>query len=130
MVEVLGRTMVQPTSQTTNANRRTIPAEERSAEAITVLWMLTAVACLAAQMVAWGTGALRAWSSSWQQIIGPLVPGWFSFCALVTATICLILTPVVWYVRRVKPPMSILLPVIVIGIVPWAVALWELFWHG
>ncbi|GIW96413.1 MAG: hypothetical protein KatS3mg110_4454 [Pirellulaceae bacterium] len=101
--------------------------EERSAEALTVLWMLTAVACLAAQIVAAGTRALLVWSAAGRQIIGPMVPGWFSFCALVTATICLGLTPLVWYVRRQKPPPSVLLAVLVISLVPWAMVVFQMF---
>lgn len=96
------------------------PAEDRRAEAITVLWMLAAVATLAAEAVSLGSRALL-WLAGAAGVIGPIVPAWFALCALVTGTVCLLLTPVVWAVRRQKPPYSVVVTAVAISLLPWIV---------
>ena len=93
--------------------------EERYAEAITVLWMLAAVATLAAELVSLGSRALLASTDRAAGMIGPIVPRWFAFCALVTGTVCLLLTPLAWWVRRQKPPLSVTALAVAISLLPW-----------
>src|SRR5688500_8183202 len=76
------------------------PAERRSSEAITILWMLTAIATLAALVV---TIAARVVGRlMYGEELPPAVrilSGWFLFCAVVTGLVCLVLTPLVYRFR-------------------------------
>jgi predicted PurR-regulated permease PerM len=50
--------------------------------------------------------------------ISRILPGWFLLCSVVAGVLCLLLTPLAWYVRRTKPPRSIMVTAIVIGVLP------------
>jgi hypothetical protein len=47
--------------------------------------------------------------------------------ALVTGILCLLLTPVIWRLRTVKPPLAIVVAAVVVGLAPlvtWVVLGW------
>src|SRR5262245_55328359 len=87
--------------------------EERFADALTIIWMLSAVATLAAQMVAGLARALVLFTGEeTPQMVARILPGWFLLCSLITGIVCLILTPLAYFVRRTKPPTSIMVTAI------------------
>lgn len=99
--------------------------EEPRAVALTVAWMLTAIASLASELVAVAAMVLNRMliDPHDAQKLPPLarvLPGWFLFCALATGLLCLALTPAVWKVRREKPPRSVMLFAIGAGFLPIA----------
>ena len=104
--------------------RRSAPPEDRRAEAVTVAWMLAAVATLAAQLVAL-TARLVAGGAAAAAAppVARILPGWFLICAFMTGLVCLVLTPIVYRVRRVPPPWPVTAGVIVISLTPLAALL-------
>jgi len=94
--------------------------EQRYADALTIMWMLSAVATLAAQLVA-GLAKVIVFFAGQQELpkmVARVLPGWFLLCSVLSGIVCLILTPLAWHVRRHKPPISIMVTAIVIGVVP------------
>jgi hypothetical protein len=94
--------------------------EERSADAATIAWMLSAIATLAAELVA-GLAAVVNWlagDSDKLPAVSRVLPSWFLFCAVVTGLLCLVLTPLVHKIRRQPPPRSVTITAVVIGLVP------------
>jgi hypothetical protein len=100
-------------------------AEPRGVEALTVLWMLTAVATLMAE----ATAGAMAWMASSRPAeslaSSPLqaLPGVMLLTALTTGTLCLVLTPLVSRLRAARPPLAVTWAAVVIGLSPWIVAL-------
>ena len=99
------------------------PAEPRSGEALTVLWMLTILATLVAEMAA---AAAAAWAYGRPgPAEGPSMPATLAnvmlFTALVTGGLCLLLTPVVRRIRREPPPASVIWSAVAIGASPFFV---------
>lgn len=108
-----------PATRSPAKRRPAPPAEERSAEAATIAWMLAAVATLAAQLVALAA-RLAAWGVPGEEIppVARILPGWFLLCAVVTGGLCLLLTPLVYRVRRSPPPWPVTVGVIIISLTP------------
>jgi hypothetical protein len=80
--------------------------------------MLSAVATLAAQLVA-GVARLVTWiGGEGVPPVAKILPAWFLFCAVLTGLLCLLLTPLVYRLRRVKPPRSITITALAIGVAP------------
>jgi hypothetical protein len=100
--------------------------EDRGSVALTVVWMLTALATAAAMIVVAG---LRVFL--WQyppegdqtQPI-QLMPGLFLIVALTTGLLCLILTPVVHRFRVVAPPRQVSVVAVVVSLLPLATLMW------
>lgn len=113
MVQKLSRTVARPAPPPRETG------EDRRADAVTVIWMLTAVATLAAVAVA-GIARLfvLAQGAAGLAPLARVLPGWFLFCGTVTGLLCLALTPVVYAVRKTKPPRSVTIVAVVIGILP------------
>jgi hypothetical protein len=116
-----GRT-IAGRSVPSRARRRRAPHEDRAAEVLTVMWMLTAVATLAAQVV-----AAAAWVVQLYTTVPDdpgtvrIVPTWFLFCAAVTGLVCLTVTPLVYVLRRRPPPAPVTWATVVICLLPWIV---------
>jgi hypothetical protein len=90
--------------------------ESRTAEAVTVAWMLSLMATLAAELV--GVGARIA-----LVLLGPsdkarVLSAAFLVVALLAGLITLVLTPVTLKVRRVAPPRFVVTAAVVIGCLP------------
>ncbi len=99
--------------------------EDRRADAVTVIWMLTGVATLAAVSVAIAATILTNVFGDPEKLtpLAKVLPGWFLFCGMTTGALCLALTPVAWYVRKTKPPRSVMITAVVIGLVPFVTIL-------
>lgn len=106
------------------ARRKRVETNEtRTAEAVTVAWMLTALATLAAEFFAllgWVAVAITARSGK-VPVEFAMLPALLTFISLVTGLICLLLIPVTHRVRKVPPPRSVTIFVAVVGITPTVV---------
>jgi hypothetical protein len=97
-------------------------AESRGGEALTVFWMITAMATLVG-VAASALAALlrRFWINGEEERFSlTMLPGVLLFTALVTGTLCLILIPIVFRVRREPPPRTVLWTAVLLGFTPWA----------
>ncbi len=79
---------------------------------MTVLWSLTVVSSLAAE-----AGALVC-SAAAQTQAARTIAGGLLLAALVTGLLCLLLTPVVWWLPRTRPPVPLVLFGVLVGIAP------------
>jgi hypothetical protein len=98
------------------------PPEERRAEAATVAWMLCALCTFCAE----GLGLIARITLAYSEE-GELQPSAWSalpdvtlLVALVTGTLCLVLTPIVYRLGRTAPPAAITVVAILLGLTPWA----------
>jgi hypothetical protein len=118
-------------SRSKDEARRRIPPrlveEPRSVEALTVFWMLTALATLIAETIAAAALFAMAFSPDLGNSLLRIMPGVMLFTALVTGTICLALTPLVLRQRRTPPPRGVVGIVILIGVSPWLMLAASLF---
>lgn len=99
--------------------------ESRTADAVTVAWMLTALATLAAELFAllgWVAVAIAARGGQVPQEF-VMLPALLTFIALVTGLVCLLLIPVTHRVRSVPPPRSVTIFAAAVGIMPTVVVL-------
>jgi hypothetical protein len=84
------------------------------------MWMLTAVATLAAQLVALTAQAIQfLFAPEDAPAVARILPNWFLFCAAVTGMVCLGVTPIVYLIRRRPPPTAITVATIIICLIPW-----------
>ena len=76
--------------------------------------MLTLLCSLAAEL---GTLVCLA-LSRWQSVpnLAKLTAGALLLAALVTGIVCLVLTPLVWRLRRIKPPLAIVAAAVLVGL--------------
>lgn len=97
--------------------------DSRGVEAMTVLWMLIAVATLAAEVAAGAAVLLLQWFSTTSQGRSALdaLPGVMLLTALFTGTLCLGLTLLVRRIRRVPPPTTVLWTAAAVGVSPWII---------
>jgi hypothetical protein len=99
-----------------------LPPEERAAEAATVAWMLCALFTLCAEGVglaarvalASGAEANAAANAAWG-----VLPELTLLMGLVTGTVGLVLTWVVYKLRKTPPPAVITVVAILLGLTPW-----------
>ena len=99
--------------------------ESREAEAVTVAWMLSFLATIAAQFagfVAWVVLVLNE-NPNEPAPAAAFLPGLLLVSAIVTGTICLILTPFVYKMRKQKPPRLITFTVVLVGLMGYATAM-------
>ncbi len=103
--------------------RSRIAGEDRGSVALTVAWMMTALATAVAlsvavvvQLVVWRYPPVG-------NEVHPFafVPGLFLMIATLTGLFCLILTPVVYRVRRDPPPRPIATGAVGVSLVPLAI---------
>jgi hypothetical protein len=98
-----------------------LPSEERAAEAATVAWMLCALFTLCAEGVGLAARVVLARAGEQQQATPwSLLSDVTLVMALVTGTLCLLLTLVVYRVRKTPPPSPITVVAILVGLTPWA----------
>lgn len=101
-------------------NREVRPAngtgETRMADFFTVGWLLTVMMTCLCEV---GAFALGVWLGRWSA--GPsleLLRGILLFAAVVLGFATIVLTLLVWRVRRVPPPMGVTLFAVVVAVVP------------
>jgi hypothetical protein len=102
------------------AHARTAPAEDRSVLAVTVLWMLTVLSSLAAEVGALSCIlAMRLWPVvAGEPDLRKVMTGALLLAASVTGVLSLAMTPLVWRLRPIKPPLAILIAAVLVGIAP------------
>jgi hypothetical protein len=88
--------------------------------AVTVVWMLTILSSLAAELAMLACLALSRWAASEGPNLARTAAGALLLAALVTGVLCLVLTPVVWRIRRIKPPLAIVAAAVLVGLAPLA----------
>jgi len=98
------------------------PAETRTAEAATIAWMLSTMVTVLAAVVSLVSLALILVFAEEQEIAiqQAALPGFILFIGIITGIICLVLTPVVYQVRRVPPPRSVAIFAVAVGLTPMA----------
>ncbi len=107
------------------ANRKSKPplkeskvsAETPAAEALTIAWMLTALATVVAEIVA-AFAWLVVWLGGSPDIKVTAMPRLATFVAAITGLVTLALTPLAVRARRIPPPQPIVAAVTVIGVIP------------
>jgi len=102
-----------------------LPTEERSAEAATVFWMLCALFTFCAEVVRLAAKAYLSHAGD----VDPattgleLLPYITLGIGVVSGIICLVLTPIVYRVRKTAPPRLVTLVVVLISLAPLATLL-------
>lgn len=97
--------------------------EDRRSLAVTVAWMMTSLATVAA-LAFWALAAgLRQVANPSPDGTQPLsaVPELLLFTSLVTGCLAVLLIPVVYRVRSVPPPQSVTWVVVTVAAIPWLV---------
>lgn len=106
-----------------HSGSRTVSAESRSIEALTVGWMLTVFTALACELgfvvTRWLAGGDE--ESSWAVLMALLL-----FASTVIGLFVLLLTPVVVKSRREPPPRGIVIFSVVVGAAPLAIFIWQM----
>lgn len=115
------------TANSHNNDRRsraasTLPdaGESRGAVALTVAWMLTCMSTAVALLVVVAARLLLAAVPAEARDAHPLatVGGVILMVAMTTGTLCLLLTPLAYRVRRSPPPQQITIAAVIIGVAP------------
>jgi heme/copper-type cytochrome/quinol oxidase subunit 2 len=107
------------------------PAETRTAEAVTVAWMLSTMVTVLAEVVSLVSLALILVFAEEQEMANQAeeqklaiqqaaLPGLILFIGIITGIICLVLAPVVHQVRRVPPPRTVTIFAVAVGLTPMA----------
>src|SRR4029453_15552378 len=94
--------------------------ESRGAVAVTVVWMLLALSCLAAQLVALATWlvARAAGIPAGRPNALLLVPSTLMLVAVLTGVLLVVMTPLAYRVRKSRPPLAVTVAAIVIAVAP------------
>ncbi|WP_425619229.1 hypothetical protein NA78x_002967 [Anatilimnocola sp. NA78] len=105
--------------------RLLLEQESRASIAVTVAWMLTILATTGS-LIAAGICVLLRRSvelAPEPAKVLAILPGVFTFIAATTGIACLLLTVVVYRVRRDRPPTSITFVAVLVGLLPIATML-------
>lgn len=94
-----------------------LDSESRASVAVTVVWMLTSLACLVAQLLAVALVGLERWRglspSGWSHVAAAI---WL--VALSMGLLFLAITPVTYRVRTDRPPLSLTLFCVFVAVIP------------
>ena len=95
--------------------------ESRGAVVVTVVWMLLALSCLAAQLVALATWlvARAAGIPAGRPNALLLVPTTLMMVALLSGVLLLVMTPLAYRVRMSRPPTAVTIAAIMIALAPF-----------
>jgi hypothetical protein len=94
------------------------PAESQAAEAATIGWML---AVLTATVCELGVLAARLYFNWHPDAAGVGTAGeLLLFSSAIVGLVVLALIPVVYKVRRVRPPTAVTAFAVIVGVLPWA----------
>ena len=101
-----------------------LPPEEKRAETVTIAWMLCVLFTFCAEVV----GLLSKVALSYAELNDPqnrwaVLPVVTLTMGLVTGTMSLLLTPLVYRWRKTPPPESITLVAVLVGLTPLATLL-------
>lgn len=115
-----------------SSRRLRAAGEDRGSLALTVAWMLTAIAAAVATAVSLVAELLLLQFPPETGGAQPFafVPGLFLLVATVTGLLCLTLTPVVIRVRRDPPPRSITLFAVIAGALPLVIVAWQTLFNS
>jgi hypothetical protein len=102
----------KPNGQPTSGN----PPESQSAEAITVAWTLATLTAAACDVGALATRLIYAAQPA--LVLVGAVAGVLLFSALVAGIATLVLTPLVYRVRRVSPPRAFTIFAVIVAVCP------------
>ena len=100
-----------------------VPAESSAAEAITVFWLLAALAALVAELgglAAQGVSLLAGEAAAEVQQLAAMFGGILLGIAVISGSACLIATPIVLRWRRLRPTHGLTVFVCVVAVLPWA----------
>jgi hypothetical protein len=113
------KTKAKP-SPATSTPPNLLPAEERSAEVATVAWMLTALITAAAEFVALLARLYFYLQPEPPESMAPLalLPGIMLIIGLIAGGLCLLLTPLIYKIRKSPPPFPITVVVVLISLIP------------
>jgi len=121
-VYLLRRTRLVTKPKKKPLSKPTLPDanESRGAVAVTIVWMLLALSCLAAQLVALATWlvARAAGIPAGRPNALILVPTTLMMVALLTGIALLLITPLAYRVRKSRPPTTITVAALIIAIAP------------
>ncbi len=94
--------------------------ESRGAVVVTVVWMLLALSCLAAQVVALATWlvARAAGIPAGRPNALLLIPSTLMIVALLTGVLLLLMTPLAYRVRKSRPPLAITIAALAVAVAP------------
>lgn len=98
------------------------PKETRAAEAVTVAWMMAALAAFLGTLLASIAYAALWFTAPGGQITTPMVtiPFLLFFISAITGAICLLLTPLALKLRRIPPPRPVTIFALFAGAAPLA----------
>jgi hypothetical protein len=98
------------------------PPEERPAEAVTICWMLCALFTLCAEIIGLLGKVVFVYADAADPAMArwALVPLVTLAIGLVSGTLAIALTPLVYRLRKTPPPDSVTIVVILIGLAPLA----------
>jgi hypothetical protein len=96
-----------------------LPAETRAAEVATIWWMLSALFTFCAEAIGFVARVILFWQPG-DEGLTPLrvLPYLMLGIGLVSGSIALLLTPVVYRLRQTPPPEMITVFVVLVGLVP------------
>lgn len=114
---VAGRKLLSP--------RALLVEESRASVAVTVAWMLMMLVCGLALLMASVLSGLTQWMSLSQEAKRglALLSNLGLLIALITGPLCLVLTVVVFRVRRDRPPLAITVAAVILGVLPVILAM-------
>jgi hypothetical protein len=108
-------------SQKHNApTRSALEAQDRSAIAVTVVWMLATFSCAAAQVVAlvmWLVARSVGIPAGQPNALG-VVAGILQMVAMLTGLLVLVLTPFAYRVGHTRPPRLVTIGAIIVALMP------------
>jgi len=103
------------------ANEPAVPAESQAAEAATIGWMLAVLTAATAELGVLAARLYLHWKPDAAGIAR--AADLLLFASAAISLVVLGLIPVVYRVRRVKPPNSVTAFAVVVGLLPWVLAL-------
>lgn len=93
--------------------------ESRGSLMVTVFWMLTVLAALVATFVAFVARLVAEKPDSSNEVI--FIANMLIGTALITGTLAVILAPIAYRLRQLKPPRAIVVVAVLVGLLPWLI---------
>lgn len=103
--------------------------EDRTTVALTVAWMLALLCSLSAELASLTVlvVARPVPPVEGRPQLAAALAGGLLLAALVTGAACLLLTPIVWRLRKSKPPLAVGMAAVLVGLAPM-ITLVILYW--
>jgi hypothetical protein len=103
--------------------RPVVPSEGRASEAVTVAWTVTVMSLVICELMALAAVVVLRFRPA-AETVRTLI-GLAHFCAVVLAIVSLSLLPVVYRIRRARPPRAFVAFALAAAAVPFVVAIWR-----